>query len=135
MRDGLPPGEPVIGTVSLDPPLSAGNSSFIVDSFFDVTYEIDFTETGTGNPAPGGQLTGKPTLLMEDAGMIPIFQQPGSLRVIPGFDGSSFNELTFSSPGGGHTLTLLSAVPEPSAFALSAIGLITLGFAGWLRRR
>ena len=69
----------------------------------------------------------------------------GTLVVVAGADlagaitGAGFFAVT--SPGSatahydGLTITGNAIIPEPSTFALTALGLLSLGFVGWRRRR
>lgn len=117
--DGLPPGEPVAGSVILLPgqTLSPGSSHLVVDSFFDIAYRIEFSEAGTGNPA-GTPITGTTQLQLQDIDL-PIYRRADG-RVVLGSDGSSIVPVQFASPGGGHVLVIQS-VPEPATGLLALI--------------
>ena len=133
LADGLPPGEPVIGQVELPPSqtLTPGASNLIVESFINIAYEIEFNETGTGNPAAGGPLTGSLSLLLQDIDA-PIWRQLEG-PVVLGSDGSSLVPLTYASGGGGLVLAIQS-VPEPSALLL-ALGALPVWLSASARIR
>ncbi len=117
------PEEPISGTL-LTPPGSTDPVQPLVDSFFDITYRVEFVEVGTGEPAAGGPLTGSLLLSMQNPPLsVPVFQDPATGQVIPGFDGATIVPITYGSPGGGLSVTL-EAMPEPGSLMLG------LGLAG-----
>jgi hypothetical protein len=116
-------------TLSYDSP----DGGFIVDSFFDVTYEIEFTPEGqprTGDLVITGALSG--VLVDPLGGNAPWFAGfPNGARpgLVPGATEFDLQPIMFDLGNGSMQIPVI-AVPEPMTMSLLGLGAVAL-----LRRR
>lgn len=95
------PDAPLVGGMDLPAGevLAPGTSSFMVDSFFDIAYRIEFRDHETGAPA-GGVLEG--TLLLDlQGGDQPVARLGADAggAILPGFDGATAQPLLYAGTG------------------------------------
>lgn len=111
--DGLPP-QP--SELNVFPP-----GQFTVDSFFDIAYQIDFVEPGTGIPIDAGPLLGELPVFSPP---MPWFHDVGNNLLVPGFDGSSLEPFVFASPDEGFGVSGVADFPIPLQGDLDGDGFV-----------
>ena len=111
--DGLPP-QP--GELNVFPP-----GQFTVDSFFDIAYQIDFVDPGTGLPIDAGPLFGDLPMISPP---MPWFHEVPDALLIPGFDGFVLEPFVFVSPDSGIGLSGIADIPTPLQGDLDGDGFV-----------
>ncbi len=113
------------GTTTITPGLPGGD--FIIDSFFDVEYVLEFIPLGGSPGDAGNPTTSSSTSLSLQAPsetvpatlLVDGFGEPDQLLL--GYDGSQFNVMDFQSTGGGFDVPL-RGIPEPATLVLALCG-------------